>query len=446
MTPAGGGDEMAGGPCVRGGVDRDISPDACRNLGRVLGSRKRKAAVMPPESDTSMGNEEDSDESYEESWRISKEIENLRSQLAKKKKELRYSQENKKLKVELALKAKETECLRKQNEELEAKNEGLQNNILIGRNSAPDLLIVDILDSQIEARNRHLLQLERWKKTLELSNALLEDENRKLHEGNTQETCCIMNPQIYCASQIAPHENNSELHSMSKEQDSSSKSPDEASSEMHDEEKNDDERFCYGGTVHQAGPYKDYLRWLSRNTRLQIRPPLPKQFIENLPNSDDEDDLVDDYDEMTRDGTQPERAYLQNYIGQQLARLANEAEQVLLVPRGSQQELETLRSFMKRVQRVCRHLAFKLNCVTAPNVASGAGPSGSLRQTARASATSPTVEGAVGSMRSHLAAGGKARRQSQRTQPHLKRARVHRGRQGAGDVAPLMDGNASSAR
>ncbi|KAL6627441.1 hypothetical protein ACP70R_031167 [Stipagrostis hirtigluma subsp. patula] len=62
-------------------------------------------------------------------WRISNEIEDLKSQLAKKEKEkeLWYFQENKKLWVELHRMAKDIEILRKQNEELKAKNEGLHN-------------------------------------------------------------------------------------------------------------------------------------------------------------------------------------------------------------------------------------------------------------------------------------------------------------------------------
>jgi len=65
----------------------------------------------------------------EDSCRISKEIENLRSQLALKKKELKCYQQNKNLRVELDLKVKEVECLRKENEELKAQNKDLQNNV-----------------------------------------------------------------------------------------------------------------------------------------------------------------------------------------------------------------------------------------------------------------------------------------------------------------------------
>ncbi|KAL6848189.1 hypothetical protein ACP4OV_022317 [Aristida adscensionis] len=127
-TPAGGADEMdgeSGRRRVSGGVDP--AADGV-DIGQASGSAKRKAAVMPTESDDLVWNEKNLDEPCEVSLRISKEIENLRSQLAKKKEELSYFQENKKLRVELSMKVKDMECLRKQNEELKAKNEGLQNN------------------------------------------------------------------------------------------------------------------------------------------------------------------------------------------------------------------------------------------------------------------------------------------------------------------------------
>lgn len=69
---------------------------------------------------------EDLEVKCEDSRKISKEIDDLRSQLGRKVKELDYCKENNKLRAELCLKTKELECLRKQNEELEAKNEGFQ--------------------------------------------------------------------------------------------------------------------------------------------------------------------------------------------------------------------------------------------------------------------------------------------------------------------------------
>lgn len=54
------------------------------------------------------------------------DIKNLRSQLDEDVKELRYCEENKKLRVEMDLKNKEMQCLWKRNEELQAKYKDLQ--------------------------------------------------------------------------------------------------------------------------------------------------------------------------------------------------------------------------------------------------------------------------------------------------------------------------------
>ncbi|XP_051211094.1 uncharacterized protein [Lolium perenne] len=129
---------------------------------------------------------EDLEMACDESRRISTEIENLKSQLEKKVKELGYCEEKKKLRVELALKPKEMERLRKQNDELQAKNKGLQNNIL------------EMLENQIVAKKRHLLQLERLEIQLELQN-MMELPNDWLQKGNMKlnkegkEACGISN-------------------------------------------------------------------------------------------------------------------------------------------------------------------------------------------------------------------------------------------------------------
>lgn len=86
---------------------------------------------------------EDLEVKCEDSRKISKEIDDLRSQLGRKVKELDYCKENNKLRAELCLKTKELECLRKQNEELEAKNEGFQvPNILAGITGVVGTLLV----------------------------------------------------------------------------------------------------------------------------------------------------------------------------------------------------------------------------------------------------------------------------------------------------------------
>jgi hypothetical protein len=63
------------------------------------------------------------------------ENENLRLQLAQKTSELKQ-EENRRLKLELLLKAKEMESLRKENEELKAENEQLRKNVSFLRNTS----------------------------------------------------------------------------------------------------------------------------------------------------------------------------------------------------------------------------------------------------------------------------------------------------------------------
>ncbi|XP_062185932.1 serine/threonine-protein phosphatase 7 long form homolog [Phragmites australis] len=72
--------------------------------------------------------------------------------------------------------------------------------------------------------------------------------------------------------------------------------------------------IVHGGPAHRSGPYREYLRWLHDSSRLAIKPPRVAVAAENLPDSDDEDDLVDEYDQITRHSRQPERAPLHNYI------------------------------------------------------------------------------------------------------------------------------------
>lgn len=103
------------------------------------------------------------------------EIESLKSQLERKVKELGFCEEKKKLRVELALKPKEMECLRKQNDELQAKNEGLQQNV------------IEMLENQTVAKRRHLLQLERLEIQLELQN-MMELPNDWLQKANMKLT------------------------------------------------------------------------------------------------------------------------------------------------------------------------------------------------------------------------------------------------------------------
>ncbi|TVU34636.1 hypothetical protein EJB05_16477, partial [Eragrostis curvula] len=122
------------------------------------------------------------------------------------------------------------------------------------------------------------------------------------------------------------------------------------------------------GPAHRARAFKQYLEWLHANSRLHLRPGITEAHIADLPDSDDEDDLLDEYDVSTRDGTQPERAPLHNYTATQLARLANEAGHVLRHPEGSVEELGALRSFAQRIRRSCRRLALKFNCIQREDI------------------------------------------------------------------------------
>ena len=64
--------------------------------------------------------------SCEDSQRIIKEIEDLKSELDEDLRQLGYCEENEKLRAELAVKVKEVHCLMKRIEELEAKNDLLK--------------------------------------------------------------------------------------------------------------------------------------------------------------------------------------------------------------------------------------------------------------------------------------------------------------------------------
>jgi hypothetical protein len=59
----------------------------------------------------------------------------------------------------------------------------------------------------------------------------------------------------------------------------------------------------------------EYLRWLHNQSWLFLRPAYTQADIAELPDSDDNNELVDVYDEMTRGGTvESERGPFQNYM------------------------------------------------------------------------------------------------------------------------------------
>jgi len=60
------------------------------------------------------------------------------------------------------------------------------------------------------------------------------------------------------------------------------------------------------GAAHRHNYYKEYLR--------NDKPPQSNEPIEDRADTDDDDDIVDEYDDITREGVQPERGPLQNYL------------------------------------------------------------------------------------------------------------------------------------
>jgi hypothetical protein len=69
------------------------------------------------------------------------------------------------------------------------------------------------------------------------------------------------------------------------------------------------------GARHRSGLWMEYLRWLQQQSRMFLRPANTEDDIAQLPDSDGNNEIVDKYDEMTRNGTvQPERGPFQNYV------------------------------------------------------------------------------------------------------------------------------------
>ncbi|CAN6285959.1 unnamed protein product [Urochloa humidicola] len=146
------------------------------------------------------------------------------------------------------------------------------------------------------------------------------------------------------------------------------------------------------GAMHRHNHYIAYLRWYLSSTRAFVKPPLPDPTvpIENRPDTDDEeDDITDAYDRLIREGTQVERAPIQNYMGQQLGRLANEAGVAMAHTSGGNAGAY-LRAFAERVRRSCRRMAQRLNCIPPPDAAfaPGAPSSGPSSRATSSRATS----------------------------------------------------------
>ena len=68
------------------------------------------------------------------------------------------------------------------------------------------------------------------------------------------------------------------------------------------------------GPAHRHNHYKEYLRWFHSVTRVSIKPPRSTEPIEDHADTDDDDDIIDEYDDITRGGVQPERGPFLNYM------------------------------------------------------------------------------------------------------------------------------------
>lgn len=73
--------------------------------------------------------------------------------------------------------------------------------------------------------------------------------------------------------------------------------------------------------IHQRHNFVRYLQWLHGVARLQLRPAMTDADVDD--GDDDEEDIVDDYDEFTRTGTQPERAPINAYYVSTLCHTTN---------------------------------------------------------------------------------------------------------------------------
>jgi hypothetical protein len=73
--------------------------------------------------------------------------------------------------------------------------------------------------------------------------------------------------------------------------------------------------YYLSGVVHRVGPYKEYLRWLHLQSQLFLKPAYTKEHIAQLPDSDNDNEIIDEYNEITRQGTQQlECGLFQNYV------------------------------------------------------------------------------------------------------------------------------------
>ncbi|WVZ81744.1 hypothetical protein U9M48_029086 [Paspalum notatum var. saurae] len=74
------------------------------------------------------------------------------------------------------------------------------------------------------------------------------------------------------------------------------------------------------GEAHDKAYFMKYLRWLQAHTWVKLRPTADHRLISEV-----DSDEIDEHNTRTCRGVQPERVPIQDYVGQQLAWLTNEA-------------------------------------------------------------------------------------------------------------------------
>jgi hypothetical protein len=73
--------------------------------------------------------------------------------------------------------------------------------------------------------------------------------------------------------------------------------------------------FYLLGAQHRSGMWVEYLRWLQQQSQLFLRPAYTEEGIAELLDSDGDNEIVDEYDQLTRQGTvEPEHGPFQNYV------------------------------------------------------------------------------------------------------------------------------------
>jgi hypothetical protein len=58
--------------------------------------------------------------------------------------------------------------------------------------------------------------------------------------------------------------------------------------------------YYLSGAVHRPGPYKEYLRWLHLHSHFFLMLAYTEEHIAHLPDSDEENEIIDEYDTITR--------------------------------------------------------------------------------------------------------------------------------------------------